>query len=395
MKIVDINGFKYGIVIGSKITQPIGDFFICSMNWVVLKEIGFNNPRMLISKGEDGTEEYRGIQRFVSEGRKKDIVEYLKSPYATFPSSIIINFPVEFLDLIPFKFEFGQAETLAAYHNDIEGKIPKDQGMDSYLLVFPIKSGVAQIIDGQHRLSAFENFDSNETFDLPVTIFMNQTLERQAELFAVINGKQTRVSPSLVFDLFGITEKSTPYKVANDLVKMLNESSVSPLKNAVKILGKANEFYKGVITQSTLAQNIIFLICGDINQAERDKTAVLKGDPLDVVPTLTKKSAPLREFFVNDEFDALFKILLNFFKAVENVFSEEWKDDATVLKKTVGISALFKYLAYLSSIGKEQGELTESFFESYLSQNKSINLQDIQLSSKGVNQIYSQLVSKD
>ncbi|RZJ31759.1 MAG: DGQHR domain-containing protein [Chryseobacterium sp.] len=394
MTIKTINGESYGIVVGSLISQPIGDFFVCSMGWTVLKEIAISNPRMLISKDEDGVEEYRGIQRDVSEDRKKDLIEYVQSPYATFPSSIIINFPSEFLDLIPFEVKLGDLEKRADYHNDSVSNFDAKDSVNSYLLVFPIRNGVAQIIDGQHRLAAFQNFGDDQIFDLPVTIFMNQTLERQAEVFAIINGKQTKVSPSLVFDLFGITDKPTPYKVANDLVKMLNESTLSPLKNSIKILGKANDFYKGIITQNTVVQNILFLICGDINQAEKDKSDVLKEKKLDELPSRTKKKAPLRPFYIQKEVDILFKVILNYFKAVQTVFPQEWENQESVLRKTVGINALFKFLFHLSEIGVSQSTLTQDFFYQHLSEKANINLSDIQLSSKGVNQIYSRLISE-
>ncbi|WP_231490314.1 DGQHR domain-containing protein [Pedobacter sp. Leaf170] len=394
MRIEIINGEKFGFVVGSLVSQPIGDFFVCSMGWSVLQEIAISNPRMLIAKDENGVEEYRGIQRQVTDQRKKDIMDYIKSPYATFPSSIIINFPSEFLDLIPLSIDVMGLTKLENYHNEPLAQLVQPINVEAYILSFPIRNGIAQIIDGQHRLAAFENFGSVMVFDLPVTIFMNQTLERQAEVFAVINGKQTRVSPSLVYDLFGITEKPTPYKVANDLVKMLNESVVSPLKENIKILGKANDFYKGVITQSTVAQNIIALICGAINQAEKDKQDVLKEQKLDSIPTLTKKKAPLRIFFLNKEYELLFKIIVSFFTAVAKTFPEEWNDENSVLKKTVGMNALFKYLAYLSQIGIEQGDLTQSFFEDQISVKSHINLKDIQLSSKGINQIYNQLVAE-
>ena len=393
MKIEQIGEEKFGILIGSLISQPIGDFFVCSMSWKVLQEIALNNPRMLVSKNDAGFEEYRGIQREISEARRKDLMDYVKSPYATFPTSIIINFPYEFIDLRPFTIKLKDAPEIEKYNNASAVSINDEIQLDSYILIFPIRNGIAQIIDGQHRLSAFQNFGQDYVFDLPVTIFMDQTLERQAEVFSVINGKQTRVSPSLVFDLFGITEKPTPYKVANDLVKMLNESSLSPLNNLIKILGKANDFYKGVVTQSTVAQNILVLICGDIKQAEKDKIDILKDLKLDDKPTKTKKNAPLRDFFINKEYDSLFKVLLNFFNAIKRGLPEEWNRPNTVLKKTVGINALFKYLFYLSEIGLLEGNLTEEFFRKHIEKQKNIQLNDIQLSSLGVNQIFDKLIA--
>ena len=59
----------------------------------------------------------------------------------------------------------------------------------------------------------------------------------------------------------------------------------------------------------------------------------------------------------------------------------------SVLKKTVGFTALLKTLPKLIEIGKEQLDLSQSFFETKFEPSRNMDFSDIQLSSKGVNQL--------
>ena len=56
-----------------------------------------------------------------------------------------------------------------------------------------------EVIDGQHRLWAFDSAD--EDFELPVVAFHGLDISWQAYLFWTINIKPKRINPSLAFDL--------------------------------------------------------------------------------------------------------------------------------------------------------------------------------------------------
>ena len=58
-----------------------------------------------------------------------------------------------------------------------------------------------EVIDGQHRLWAFQNV-SDENFELPVVAFHGLDISWQAYLFWIINIKPKRINPSLAFDLY-------------------------------------------------------------------------------------------------------------------------------------------------------------------------------------------------
>ncbi len=389
--IQQINNIDYVVLLCQRIVQPIGDLYTTSIDWLTLKKIAYTFPRVLMGIDESGKEEYAGIQRLLSPERKKEIASYVnKDSSATFPSSIIINIPIEELDVIP-------VNPLYTVSNNNEQKEIKslnlNQSLDlqipeQYIFIFPYKESVAQIIDGQHRMSGFENSSDELRFDLPITIFVDQLIPVQAEIFSTINGKQTRVTPSLVYDLFGLSQKRSPYRVANELVKLLNESDDSPLKNWIRILGKANEFYAGFITQSTVVKNLLLLICGNIKQAEEDKRVLALGKKPTTKPTFTSRETIFRDFFISEEDEIIFKSITNFFKAVKDIYTVEWEKEDSILKKTVGFTALFKVFIFLAKKGREQDNLTFDFFVQQLSAKSDISFSEIQLSSKGVNQLY-------
>lgn len=390
--IKQINKVNYVVLLCQRIEQPIGDLYTTSINWQTLKKIAYTYPRVLMGIDENGKEEYAGIQRHLSPERVKEISAYVnEDSVATFPSSIIINIPIEDLDAVAVN------PTFTINNNDDQNDIKclnENQSLnfeisELFVFTFPYKEGVAQIIDGQHRMSGFEKSPSTLKFDLPVTIFVDQLIPVQAEIFSTINGKQTRVTPSLVYDLFGLSQKRSPYRVANEIVRLLNESENSPLKNWIRILGKANKFYSGYITQSTVVKNLLLLICGNIKQAEEDKRLLAIGKKPELKTTLTSRETVFRDFFIDGEDEIIFKAITNFFKAVQTTYNEEWKKENSIIKKTVGFTALFKVFMFLAKKGREEDNLTYEFFQKELLDNADISFNDIQLSSKGINQLYN------
>ena len=59
-----------------------------------------------------------------------------------------------------------------------------------------------EVIDGQHRLWAFENNDQPSEYQLPVVAFHGLDLSWQAYLFYIINIKPEKINPSLAYDLY-------------------------------------------------------------------------------------------------------------------------------------------------------------------------------------------------
>src|SRR5262249_45408689 len=66
----------------------------------------------------------------------------------------------------------------------------------------PSKLPPFEVIDGQHRLWAFEGASKLENFQLPVVAFVGLDVSWQAYLFWTINIKPKRINASLAFDLY-------------------------------------------------------------------------------------------------------------------------------------------------------------------------------------------------
>jgi hypothetical protein len=67
---------------------------------------------------------------------------------------------------------------------------------------------------------------------------IDATEEQKALIFATINGKQTKVPASLIYDLFAVTKTRSPYKTAHEIARALNSTPTSPWYRRLKMLGK-------------------------------------------------------------------------------------------------------------------------------------------------------------
>lgn len=106
-----------------------------------------------------------------------------------------------------------------------------------------------EIIDGQHRLYAFEEEDNFDNYELPVVAFYNLDITWQAYLFYTINIKPKKINPSLAFDLYPILriqdwlqptqDAPTIYKDtrAQELTETLWSYQDSPWYERINMLG--------------------------------------------------------------------------------------------------------------------------------------------------------------
>lgn len=81
------------------------------------------------------------------------------------------------------------------------------------------------IIDGQHRLAGLGTMDDKyrENFEVIVSIYKDLKISEQAYLFSTINSQQTKVNPSLNYNLELESEITTPRKFVALIGKAFNE----------------------------------------------------------------------------------------------------------------------------------------------------------------------------
>jgi len=136
---------------------------------------------------------------------------------------------------------------------------------DGTKLFIPECEDVALIIDGQHRFCGLKEFYENttseehkrlvESFEFPVTFLLGLDMYNLGRAFATINFNQKPVNRSLYYDIFGSIPdpEKNDLRLAHDLVLHLNNNSISPLKDMVKLLGRG----PGLFSQAFFVEKII------------------------------------------------------------------------------------------------------------------------------------------
>lgn len=106
-----------------------------------------------------------------------------------------------------------------------------------------------EVIDGQHRLWAFEGASQLENFELPVVAFIGLDISWQAYLFWTINIKPKRINSSLAFDLYPLlrnedwldrAEGHSIYREtrAQELTEIMWSYPESPWYDRINMLGE-------------------------------------------------------------------------------------------------------------------------------------------------------------
>ncbi len=344
-----------------KITQPAGDFYVGSMRYQDLLEIAYYDPRVK-TQGD----EYSGIQRPLNKDRIKAINAYLSSLDATLPNAIIVS--------LPNGFEL------------------KDTGCEGlYQLQFEKKTRTVLIVDGQHRLEGFKGLKV-DSFDLIVTFLIDLQEEDEAMIFATINGTQTRVNPSLVYDLYGLTSGRSPQKTVHEIVKRLNSEDSSPFYKLIKMLGRREEDYAGVISQSAFAKKLVQFISKDLL---RDRDLIARKRKLPYT-TSDEENLIFLSPFLEERDDYIYNILKNYFNAIRKLYPADWGSKRHLLTKTIGVHAYLEYLRFMyPEIVSTRKATEESFIEILKSTRTTAELtsSNYSVNESGVRTILNELIN--
>jgi DGQHR domain-containing protein len=321
-----------------EVHQPIGVFYVGVMKASDLQIIAYADTRR---QSEREVESYSGIQRELSWKRQSEIKQYIGTFDASFPNSFIIS--VRSPDVI----------------TEAEGRLSLRRDEKT-----------ASIIDGQHRLSGFTDLNAEE-FELIVAIFIDLPLEDQAMLFATINIKQTRVNPSLVYDLFEETKARSPEKTCHTIAKSVNTDKTSPFYHQIKPLGKRTDEYSGKLTQATFVKRLLPLVC---SYPEEVRDRIKRGEKLQVDDPKNRDCVFWR-FFAEDKDWAILRVVTNYFSAVSEVFGEDWTGRESPLGRAIGFAALMRLLDPLARAGLAVGReprLDQAFFTGHLEKAKAL-----------------------
>ena len=186
--------------------------------------------------------------------------------------------------------------------------------------------------------------------------------------FATINGKQTRVTPSLVYDLFAETTSRSPQKTSHDICRLLNYREDSPLFHWIKPLGRKTDEFRGVITQATFAKSLISLIS---KNPESIRDTIRRRYSLDQYDE-ENEGRPFWKYFKAEKDHIILRVMRNYFSAVASVFDSDWVEQKGPIGRAIGFRVLMRILDKLCAIGVSSGTLSVEFFKVALSDAASL-----------------------
>lgn len=322
--------------------QPIGQFAITVMRIQDILDISYIDRRefdqiSLDSKG--------GPQREASTLRINEIAKYSETTDAAFPTPILLALPDN------------------CYEID-----------DDYITLNENRK-VASVVDGQHRLLGLSKSKFINEFTIPVVFILDATDEQKALIFAIINGKQTRVSASVIYDLFNVIPGRNVYKTAHEIARALNQNENSPFYRRLKMLGKKGKDSNESLSQGTFTTQLLKLITNkpaeDFNYSRQNEQPP------------SRPNAIFNEYFLKNNDEIILKILLNLFSALRSVFPIEWENPKEfILSKTTGYTATINALPVIYNHGTKIGKLNTKFFESiFIQLQKEFHDNSIQLTS--------------
>jgi DGQHR domain-containing protein len=260
-------------------------------------------------------ERVQPYQRFLDEKRAVEIARYLQQPSGLLPNSIILAVNVD----------FDESDVV---HSDGRGRVK---------IVLPRSENSAVILDGQHRVAAFRYLDEKvrTTYEILVAFLVGIPFYQQAELFAVINGKQKPVNRSIIYDLFGYApiggdKEEQLYeglmaiaRFCSHVTRILNRVAESPWQAKIKMRGPGDE---GVISQAAVVEYLSALV------EPKTFTSRLKVLPL------------LYSFFKKADPAGCASLLILYMRAIQTAQPEHWQNPKSLLWKNNGVAVILRIL---------------------------------------------------
>lgn len=339
-----------------KLRQPIGDFFIATIDWKTLRQITFADVRRIDQEKRD-FETYLGIQRPLNKSRVAEISKYADTVDACFPTAVLLAVDGRCAEYL----EKENKLVLRNYR-------ATDENGES---ISSLK--IAKVLDGQHRIEGLQHFNG-PAFDINVSIFVDMDVESQAYIFSTVNLAQTKVNKSLVYDLFELAQTRSPQKTAHKIAVALNTVEGSPFYKRIKRLGSAtNGRFTETLTQATFVESLLIYLTAD-KVVDRDLYKRGK-KPKPAEDKLLDKHI-FRNMFIDERDLEITDIISNYFEAVSKRWPRAWNQggEGLILNKTNGFKALMRFLrpAYLASKWKKDVVSADQFLALF----RKINISD-------------------
>lgn len=389
------NNMEINTIKAKKVVQNNQNFLISVIEVRTLKRYTKYTERIIFDFDENDKPIYNDeIQRKTDKGKVNSIANYLlNDPEAMFPTNIVLAVP----NIVINDYQESNGEVVITLSEDVENGL-RINGGDILI----------SVIDGQHRLKGLElaikkvkydlenpeiNFtdetikvlesklDKLMSFQVPVTFFINPVLDYQANIFSIINRTQTKVSESLVYSLFGLSDKSSPQKTALEVSLTLNGHKTSPFRGKIKLVGNQyKDGYTPSLTQAGVIKSIIKCISPSMRSADSERFLPRKSFVKGITPELC-----FRRYYSEDRDTDITKILYAFFKAVELTFVTDdrgislWRTDdiPNIINSTVGFESLLEILKILLAQMKINDVFNIDEYQNYLIKAKGLLFTDL------------------
>ena len=360
-----------------EVNQPLGTFYLTQCTALTLLRLTFSDP--FRRERRQGSWLPFGTQRPEKDDRLREIAEFIRRSDAIFPASIVLA------------ANYRQDGALEE-DDDLRWRVDIDASSGQQTMIIPSASPLAAIVDGQHRLHAFEDNGSAD-MELPCSIFLDLPAPLQAYVFATINFNQKRVDKSLAYELFGISVEAedptawTPEKLGVFLARKLNddEAPESPFARRIKAVGIGAVPPPGGEWQVSLAVVVegIMRLFSSSPAGDRNKIYSVKRARDRKRSDLPADDTPLRHLYLTTNDAVIYACVRNFFVAAHRTL--DFGSVRSYLRRTVGIQALFDILRLvLIQYGAEK-DFSEARFVSLLARASKIDFATdfFQASGKG------------
>ena len=369
----------------------MGTFYVAVLPAELLLQVSASD-RMRATMNPDG-DGYRleGTQRIIQDKRLNEIANYIGRVDAAFPNSIIIAANYD----LSTGFDQGELEDIATEEGNGKAikasKVWTVEALENryYRLRIPSDERLAAVIDGQHRLFSFAKVDINviREMNLLCSVFLDLPKSLQAQIFATINSTQKRVDRSLTFELFGYNvsdeaeEYWTPDKLAVFFTRKLSTDEDSPLRGRILVAPKRDARLQAIASQASWQVSTAVIVDGILrlfsSNPKRDSNAMRTNSALTrkCLESGPKDRSPMRQAFVEGNDALLYKTVLNYVKACEEVF---WRDleEGSFIVRTIGVQAVFDVLRKLAAQAYEDKDISVAYFRGRLTSAGEINFAD-------------------
>lgn len=364
--------------------QPIGTFFVGVMPAKELLTICEFDYRRIVQKA--GYKDFLGVQRQLKSDRVSAIRKYIDTVDATFPTSIVLSVDDRCSNLL---WEGDRTILEIAEYED-------DENPQMSIVL----ANSASIIDGQHRLKAFDCEGVPERFEVSVSFFIGIDDATEASVFSTVNLAQTKVNKSLVYDLFSFEKSRSPERTCHEIAVAMDKLESSPFFKRIKRLGTSTEGrVDETLSQATFVRGLLPFITND---PVVDRDIGKRFGFWEPAPARKERQQFFRPYFVSSQDEKILAIMINYFSAVKKRWPEAWAGNITggILNRTNGYYALMRFLREVyHDIGPGELEVIDAeLFGDYLNRldvkEATLTVENFRPGSSGASALYRKLMEE-